>query len=455
MCQSNAVANLLGSLGYLSAISRVGTTTLSIIVLTPIVSIIGLCILPRARFIQNLVVNVTAICIGVSCSMLTVYTAVKARQHTTQPGTTLTSVPYNSSASVVSATWLFFWVYVVSTVRAKIPQLQFGAILFTINVIVSCSNAPLMPNMTAGNAFGKSLIIAELVGMAVATGVSLVIMPVSCRTLVVKLFTDYLSAIRVCLQAQKWLLHSLESHDAMADLLTVDCTPRQEALAVRRAIDGIFAVHAELQANLPFAKQEISWGKLGSGEFTELNKLLRFIMLPVTGMGSVMDILQQIAKVKGWTKEHINSLSEEDKSDREQGIVDWNNNMKLIHDSIGEVMNVMDEGIEHILLRLELKTRPKQKKSAPELEDVESKAQSTASGEGGFATYLEAKITTFYTGKQLNLTKWGKLHGIELPPDFFDHPYDVTSNLLHETGTQGQQRRLQNQRQLYLLLYVS
>jgi hypothetical protein len=114
------VAETYSTLGYLVAI----------------VSIISFCIMPRAKFIQTMIMNLIAICLGAAIGLLVVYCSVQARLHTRvaplagspDAGT----VSYNSSASVVSAVWLFFQVYLVNTLKAKYPQFQFPSIMYSI-----------------------------------------------------------------------------------------------------------------------------------------------------------------------------------------------------------------------------------------------------------------------------------------------------------------------------------
>lgn len=80
--------------------------------------------------------NLFAICLGAAVGLLVVYCSVQARLHTTitppagsaEAGT----VRYNSSASVVSAVWLFVQVYLVNTLKAKYPQFQFPSIMYSI-----------------------------------------------------------------------------------------------------------------------------------------------------------------------------------------------------------------------------------------------------------------------------------------------------------------------------------
>jgi hypothetical protein len=423
-------------------------------------------IMPRARFLQNLIINVFFICLAAACALLIMYTAVKARQHTTPKATTakgsrpasggsLSQVPYNSSASVVAAIWLFFFVYVISVARSKLPQLQFGAIIFSIIIIVACSNACLIPTVAVAESVARNLVVAELFAMSITTGVSLFVIPVSCRTIIKKMIAGNLGAIRGALKAHKAYLHSLEDHDVMSDLLMVDGPPRPEAQAVQASVTGLAGIHGQLQANLPFGKQEIGFDKFGPDELKELNGLLRNVVLPMAGFGSLTQILKQIATTFGWTKERVANLSEEENMDREKSIADWNLNMQLVHEPMDTVMQAMDEAVEHIMLTLGLKAPPKPNKTAVKSEDIEGGPESTAPGQPGFAAYLENKVTEFYQGKHLTLIEWGKVRGIEFPPDFFDHPSDITLPISNELSSEGKVRRQRNQRQLYLLLYVS
>jgi hypothetical protein len=430
------------------------------------VSIIGMCIMPRAKFLQGMLINVVFVCLAAACALLVMYTAVKARQHTTpkaatakkppsSSGGSLSQVPYNSSASVVAATWMFFFIYVINVARSKLPQLQFGAIIFSIIIIVACSNACLIPTVPVAKSVARSLIIAELFAMSITTAVSLLVVPVSCRTIVKKIIAGNLGAIRGALKAHRAYLHSMEDHDVMDDLLTVDGPLRPEAKAAQASVTALAGIHGQLQTNLPFAKQEIGFDKFGPDELKELNRLLRDIMLPIAGFGSMAEILKQIALTFDWTKERVANLSDEEKLNREKSIADWNLNMQLVHGPTDTVIQAMDEAIEHIMLTLQLKTLPKPGKTAVETEDIEAGVVSSAPGQPGFAAYLEKKVTDFYKGKHLTLIEWGKVRGIEFPPDFFDHPSDVTLPISNELSSEGQVRRQRNQRQLYLLLYVS
>ncbi len=148
--QNTAFAAIFSTLGYLVAI----------------MSVLSFCILPRSKFIQRMLLNIIGVCIGSAIALLQVYCSVQARAHTTpapssssngpSPGASV--VGYNSSASAVSAIWLFFNIYLVNTLRASRPQLHFPVIMYSIFANVAATYAPFFPTMTAGIPFVKRLL---------------------------------------------------------------------------------------------------------------------------------------------------------------------------------------------------------------------------------------------------------------------------------------------------------
>ena len=99
--QAPAVASIYSTLGYL----------------VPIISVLSMCIMPRAKFIQTMVINLVGVCVGSAVALLGIWSGVKAREHTTPAGTI---TAYNSSQSAVCAIWLFANIYFVNVMRAKV-----------------------------------------------------------------------------------------------------------------------------------------------------------------------------------------------------------------------------------------------------------------------------------------------------------------------------------------------
>ncbi|KAE9984928.1 hypothetical protein EG328_008126 [Venturia inaequalis] len=453
MYQADAVASTYSTLGYLVAI----------------ISIISFCIMPRAKFIQTMMINVFAICLGAAVGLLVVYCSVQARLHTTvisAAGSAVAgTVPYNSSASAVSAVWLFVQVFLVNTLKAKYPQLQFPSIMYSIFVIVTCTYSPQFPTMTYGISFMKRLLETFLTGFAVAAGVHFVVFPVTCRKIVFKEFAGYLGALQGGLKAHQAYLHSLEDPEnfAKAFVSDVDSTtkPTEEAAGVRAAIGGITALHGKLQGDLPFAKREIALGKLGPDDLKDINKLIREIMLPIVGLGAIMDVFDRIAAAQGWSEAHLKEGLGPFEEERRKFILnEWSDNIKALRGAFDNIIEVMNEGLEHIALRLQLKKAPKAKKgrstsSGEKVEDdIEARAESTNPGEKGFAEYLHEKTIAFNAGKETTLRAWCERHGIELSSHFFDHPADAPYTETAEKQHEDKEQHTRNQRQLYLLLYI-
>jgi hypothetical protein len=84
----------------------------------------------------------------------------------------------------VCAIWLFANIWFANTLRAKIPALQFPVIMYSIFTNVSFTYGPLFTTVSAGQELIKSLLEGFLTAFAIATGVSLFIIPVSSRTVV-------------------------------------------------------------------------------------------------------------------------------------------------------------------------------------------------------------------------------------------------------------------------------
>jgi hypothetical protein len=321
--------------------------------------------------------------------------------------------------------------------------------------------------MTAGISFAKRLLESFCTGFAIAAGVHFVVFPVTCRAIVFKEFAGYLAALQGGLKAHQAYLHSLEDPKVFGKAVVTEIESKSgaspEAAGVRAAIGGLTALHGKLQGDLPFAKREIAIGKLGPDDINEMNKLVRGVMLPIVGLGAIMGIFDRLAASLGWTEERIKSgLDPAEQEMRNKVLVEWSGNMKALRDPFDTIVEVMDEGLEHVALQLQLKKAPKPEKTrtgttsstVEETEDVEARAESTKPGDKGFADYLDQKSKAFNAGKQQTLKDWCTRHGINLSEHFFEHPADAPYTESSEVKNEDYEMHQRNQRQLYMLLYV-
>ena len=467
--QSTPVAELYSTLGYLVAI----------------MSVISFAILPRSKFVQTMLFNVIGVCIGAAVALLEVYCSVQARAHTSppvkatgngpSPGAAV--APYNSSASAVCAIWLFFNIYLVNTIRASRPQLQFPVIVCSIFANVASVYAPNFPTMAAGIAFVKRLLEAFLTGFAIATGVSLFVFPVSVRTTFFKQSAGFIAAAQGTLKAQIAYLHTLENKDMFRVPTESDEDEKTErpskqkkgkalepngsaeAQKLKGAIEALGEVYGKMHADLAFAKREVAWGKLDASDIDELLRLFQELILPMTGLSSAADIFQRIAERRDWTKRETASSPENEKA-RYQ----WNEIMRTLHDPFLSVTETMHDGLQHALYALELAKPPKPQKANKRSSgdhgastDLEAEAGMPKPGDPGYAAYLAKKIDLFIEQRKKTLALLCQQRGLKIDANLFEdrsQPAFKTSTAT-EKSTEDLEEHAKNQRQLYLVLYVS
>lgn len=467
--QSTAFADVYSTLGYLVAI----------------MSVLSFAILPRSKYIQTMLFNIIGVCIGAAVALLTIYCSVQARAHTSpsvkatgngpSPGAAVAT--YNSSASAVSAIWLFFNIYFVNTLRASRPQLQFPVIVYSIFANVASIYAPNFPTMVAGIAFAKRLMETFFTGFAIATGVSLFIFPVSVRMTFFKQSAGLVAAVEGILKAQIAYLQTLEKKDMFRTPTKSDEDEKDkksnqhkkdnaakpngsvEAQRLKAAIGALGELYGKMHVDVTFAKREMAWGKLNASDIDELLKLFQGIILPVTGMSSVADIFQRIAERRGWTQRETASFPE-----NEKGRNQWNEIMRTLHDPFQTVTETMHDGLQHVLYTLELAKPPKRQKASKKTsgddaapKDVEADAGVMKPGDPEYAIYLTKKIDVFYEQRKTTLAVWYQQRGIKVDANPFKIPSQTTLNIGTEitNGSDDPYEHAKNQRQLYLVLYVS
>lgn len=428
--------------------------------LVAIISILGFAIMPRAKFIQMMIFDVLAVCIAACFALLTMFSSVKARQHTSSHG----NDAYNSSASAVSGVWLFFQIWMVHTFRAKYPQLQFPVIIYAIFANISSVYAPSMMNMTSAISLIERLLKSFLTGLGISTVTSMFILPMTSRQAVFKQMAGYIGGLRSALSAHADYFQSLEKDDMFGRAETFDDAREKfskkgkvyspEAEAIRSAIRQITDVHAKLHGDLTFAKREIALGKLGPDDLQAIFRHLRQIMIPVVGLSFVVDIFQRLSDYNRWNQPIDMNLDVVSEDVRQRVVHEWNDIMRAVHDPFAMMIKTLDEGLLHISYTFRLTKPPKRTSNADTSGDIEASAEDTAPGEKAFTEYFEKQLGEFRSAKRLALQTWAEEKGITLPPDFFDHPTSpeiLQSDFLDTSATQKERSR----RQLYLFLYVS
>nr|POF21092.1 hypothetical protein CFP56_66506 [Quercus suber] len=442
--QATAVADEFTTVGYLVGV----------------MAVLSIVIAPRGKFMQTMLLNVLAVCLVCALALLAMYCAIQARISNggaQAPGTGgigtsglatggAQTAPYSSSGSAVAAVWLFVEIYAISAIRAVRPQFTVPCICAAIFANVSSAYAPQFSTMAQAETFAYHLLTAMLTGFAIASGVSLLVFPLSSREIVFSGMEGYIKVLRAAVKANLDYMHSLEEADifALRRINTVgeEMPGSKEALALKDQATALTALHAKLSTDLPFAKREVSVGKLGPDDLQALFKLLRLAMIPTVGLSSLSDIFQRTTEDQNWHVPGDATTTEKDKTGgspqtaKAKSIQEWHQLMSSLREPFGQITAAIDEGLEHIAISLQLASETRQHHA-----DIETGVgqRHPKPGEENFAAHYNQRSLAFLASKRKMLRDWCISH-------------DATPQWMQDGRLDHSHRRLRHQ--LFVCLFV-
>jgi hypothetical protein len=476
-----SVAPVIGLAIYQAPAVRLQVTTLGYLV--GVITVLSLAVLPRGKFIQNMILNCLATAVACAMAMLINYSAVQARLHTSDLREMAAFIrangraPYNSSQSAVCGVWLFFQIWLSNTVRAKYPAFNIPVILYSIVVNISCTFGPEFPTLATAESFNLKILKAIFSGLAIATAVSLVIFPISSRQVVMKQMAGVLGLFKQSVMLEKQYLQGLEKEDMFALEITETCAGRSDparkggkkdkgpqltkeqknAMALRGTIAAIRELMGKIYGDMKFAKRDVAWGNLSAKDFSQMFNLIRMCVIPMTGIGTVMDIFQRVGRERGWDGQGpgggeggIFERFEPIGKDESQRI--WNDIMKQLHEPFEILSEAVTQGIDHAGILLKLFPQPKaQKKKAAAAQragadpDVEASGGELRPGQIGFSSVINAKVEVFNSRKGEILRLWAEDKGL---------CSDGNLENWAQESTRLFEKRRNDQAQLYVILYL-
>lgn len=456
--QATSVMQQLKTLGYLVGI----------------ISVLSLAVMPRGKYFQTMILNCLFCGVGSAMGMLVTYTGVQARLNTSDLQemaayiATHGRAPYNSSQSAVCGVWLVFNIWFANCVRAMFPTFNMPVIIYSIVVNIACTFGPEFPTVATAESFMKRLVTAIYIGLAIGTAVSLFVFPISSRQVVMKQMTGVLGLFKRAISLEKEYLQGLEKED-MFTLEIIETSAGQSeperkggkkdkgppltreqktALALRGTITATRELMGKIYGDIKFAKRDIAWGYLSANDYSELFNLIRNFIIPMTGIGTIMDIFQRVGRERGWdgSGEGEGGLFQEFKPyDKEQSQQIWNDIMKQLHEPFEILSDAIIQGINHGGILLRMFPQPKEQKKAGAGDDVEASGGQLRAGQVGFSQVINEKIVAFNNRKSEILRIWAKEKG--LSSDGRPENWDKNSTRLFE-------KRRNDQAQLYVILYL-
>ncbi|KAL4890157.1 MFS transporter [Aspergillus ambiguus] len=372
-------------------------------------SIVSQGLMPRAKFMKIMLFILLSTCVSASLCCLTVYCAVKARQHNT-PSNAPDSVKngFSSDACAVSAIWLIVMIWASNTLRAWRPmELQDPMVAFSIFSSVTITRAGTFVTVDEGLTFITRLLKGFMIGFAIATGISLFIMPITSRGNVFHDVKAYVAQIETVLHSQiafvedgsevltgrRGLLSRTRTALSMRDL---EHTEEQSIESKKKRLAGsitkLNALHGKLQSDLFYSKDEIAWGKLSAKDLNRIGGLLRSILLPLSGIAMLPEILDMIVQHEGKRdrdQDDEESVDEVRKNDEIQKVVE------TLQRRLGESAALVKAGLQYVLLTLEL-MKPKQFEKKRKDKDEESRGEELNPLQSDFVLQFDEATREYY-----------------------------------------------------------
>ncbi|ETS83906.1 hypothetical protein PFICI_05782 [Pestalotiopsis fici W106-1] len=458
--QSARVANYYTTIGYLVGI----------------ISILSLSITPRGKFLQTWALNIIFACLGAAVALLVMWSALQARLHTeSRPLDPSTGLPaYNSSQSAVSGVWLFVLIWFANMIRSEHPSIKIPVIIFCIFINISCTSSPNITTTAAAEALVKKILTTMLTALGIGGACSLLILPVPSRKVTFGQMRGLIMLMRGAIKQEKLYMQSLEREDMFAKPHDVssavdhgrdrrgsklkpsgaDAEPvtQAEAKALKATISQMRELAGKVQADLEFAKRDFSWGKFEPADLQVTFLKIRSCLIPIIGMSTLIDIFQRVAERRHWVTDSRTPAEVISEKKEEKRL--WNEVMRQLHNPFEVLSEIVDQGLEHAAIQLELLPRPKAAKKRQEdqpngAEDVEAKGGLSRPGDADFGRGLEDKINSLKDVKTKVLMVWARERGFV--QENGDEPETIRSDCLNNDPDEKHRR---DQSQLYLLLYI-
>lgn len=299
-----------------------------------------------------------------------------------------------------------------NTLRAYQPVLlQDPMVAFSIFSGVTLTHAAEFETVDQGLSFIRQLLITFLLGFGIASGVSILIVPISSRRNVFGAALNYAQATRDVFKAQVAYVQLAQNSaslrgartantrsddqseykhtdDRMSKLIGDNCTD-QQSRDLKAAMATLIEMNDKMANDLAFARTEIAWGKLESADLYEIFAHLKSTMLSLSGISMLPDLHQDL--LKSWSVDDDKSL-----------VLDlWRSFLERFGHELEECAELVMLGLQHssTVLRLaSAKNAAKLAIDAPIRQpcDIETPAQVLVPGSASFGSRYETTIVKFY-----------------------------------------------------------
>ena len=257
-------------------------------------------------------------------------------------------------------------------------ELQDPMVAFSIFASVTITRGGMFTSLSEGLDFIARLLKGFMIGFAIATGVSLLILPITSRGNLFHDIKGYVSSVDDVLQSQiayaeggtltslfsrRGLLHRARTAKSTREMQNPEDDLQSKEKRLQGSMTKLNGLHSKLHADLFYSKDEIAWGKLSAEDLSTIASLFRSLLLPLAGMSMLPEILETIIKNEGPRDDAQDDL------DADKGGLKQSEIQKVVethHTRLVDASQLVNNGLNFFLLALELikpKHLDKQKKT--------------------------------------------------------------------------------------------
>lgn len=309
-----------------------------------------------------------------------------------------------------------------NSLRALKPmELQDPMVAFSIFASVTITRGGMFTTLSEGLGFIARLLKGFMIGFAIATGVSLLILPITSRGNVFHNVKGYVALVDDLLQAQisfaegssvtglftrQSLLRRARTAMSSRDMQNEsesDLSSKQKRL--QTSMTKLNGLHSKLHADLFYSKDEIAWGKLSAEDLSGIASLFRSILLPLAGMSMLPEILETLIKNEG---PRTGSPDDHD-DDQDEGALKQSEIQKVAEThrkSLVDASYLVKQGLNYFLLVLELfepKHLNKQEKihhGGAHSRDEEARGETLSPLQSDFTSRFEQELHDYYSRRK-------------------------------------------------------
>lgn len=313
------------------------------------------------------------------------------------------------------------------------------------------TQAATFTSVSAGLSFIRQLLLAFLLGFAMAAAVALFVFPTTSRSNIWQRVRTYPQAVNPILKAEISYIKGSESEGPwrltrLATMRTrtysfggreqkeaLGSTLGAQGLALKEAVDKLTSIHSSAHGQLYYAKQEIAFGKLTGENLEEFFLRLRAAYLPLAGIGMLPVVFRRLTRVKVPSREDGPYSVGRESSDAEYPLeiqtTQPNHFVLPLCERLQAAARLVNQGLQHTWIRLELakpkdfrEPRKRRKSSAPWPNDEESTGDHTVPGSPDFLSYFERQKQEYFERRRQLPETWASLNAFAFPDG--DHKYE-------------------------------